>query len=43
MLLLLLRVLFRREKLIGSLVGWLIQTYTLNVNGDVIWVLLVHF
>lgn len=42
-MLLLLWVLFCRQKLIGSLVRRLVQTYTLNVDGNVIRVLLVHF
>ena len=42
-MLLLLWVLFCCQKLIGSLVRRLVQTYTLNVDGNVIRVLLVHF
>ena len=42
-MLLLLRMLLRRQKLIGSLVRRLVQTYTLDVDRDVIRVLLVHF
>ena len=42
-MLLLLRMLLRCQKLIGSLVRRLVQTYTLDVDRDVIRVLLVHF
>ena len=42
-MLLLLRMLFCRQKFIGCLVRRLVQTYTLNVDGNIIRVLLVHF
>ena len=43
LLLLLWVILLRRQKLIRSLVRRLVQAYTLNVDGDVVRVLLVHF